>query len=221
MIKSNIFYSEAYREVEAAILELLNNQDDFLSTRTIRSTRATGDAVEDILKDHFETILGNWCDEYSVDFARRAMADFAFRDTEGFYYVVDVKTHRTETKFNMPNLTSVRRLATLYEDDRNYFALILASYHIDETKAVFTDVRFVPVEFLDWGCLTIGALGWGQIQIANSNNIVINPYYARRTWMIELCDAVLEFYPKEIAKIGERISKFEEVREYWLSKSEN
>lgn len=39
------------------------------------------------------------------------MADIAFKDRDDFYYVVDVKTHREDTKFNMPNLTSVERLA--------------------------------------------------------------------------------------------------------------
>jgi hypothetical protein len=220
METSRIFYTDTYHEIESEIQNLLNSQDDFLSNRTVRSTRATGDVVEEILKDNFEDILGDWCQEYSADFARRAMADFAFRDFEDFYYVIDVKTHRTDTKFNMPNLTSVRRLARLYEDDKNYFALILASYHTEKTKAVFTQVRFIPVEFLDWSSLTIGALGWGQIQIANSNNIIVNPKYSRRDWMIELCDAVLQFYPKELLKIDQRIQKFREIREYWLSRSD-
>lgn len=39
------------------------------------------------------------------------MADLAFTDKEGIYSVVDVKTHREDTRFNMPNLTSVERLA--------------------------------------------------------------------------------------------------------------
>lgn len=38
------------------------------------------------------------------------MADLAFKDPDGFYYIVDVKTHRLGTAFNMPNLTSVERL---------------------------------------------------------------------------------------------------------------
>lgn len=36
--------------------------------------------------------------------------------------------------------------------------------------------------------------------------------------MLEFCDAMLELYPKEIAKIGERIARFEQVREFWLQK---
>ncbi len=51
-----------------------------------------------------------WSDFALLDgfFARRAMADLAFNDIDGNYYVIDVKTHPTRTKFNNPNLTSVR-----------------------------------------------------------------------------------------------------------------
>jgi len=56
------------------------------------------------------------------------MADLAFTDKDGFYYVVDVKTHRLDTKFNMPNLTSVERLARFYEEDVNYFSLLKIDY---------------------------------------------------------------------------------------------
>jgi hypothetical protein len=144
----------------------------------------------------------------------------AFTDINGFYYVIDVKTHRTDTKFNMPNVTSVERLVRFYEDDANYFVLLMASYHLEKSRAIFTEVRFAPIEFLDWGCLTIGALGWGQVQIANSNNVIINPQHPRKRWMLELCDVMLEFYPKEIEKITARITRFEQVREYWLSKAD-
>jgi hypothetical protein len=65
------------------------------------------------------------------------------------------------------------------------------------------------LEFLDWSCLTVGALGWGQIQIANSNNLTINPRYSRQHWMLELCQIMLDFYPREITKISERIQRFE------------
>jgi len=97
------------------------------------------------------------------------MADLAFNDREGNYYVIDVKTHRLDTKFNMPNLTSVQRLARFYEDDKNYFVILAVAYSVVELQIKVERVHFVPIEFLSWDCLTIGALGWGQIQIANSN----------------------------------------------------
>jgi hypothetical protein len=199
---------------------LINDTPDILSESTLSSPRAAGDAIENVIADSFGTLLGDYCGEYSDNFARRAMADIAFKDQEGLYYIVDVKTHRTDTKFNMPNITSVERLARFYEDDANFFTVLLVSYEIQGSNIHATDVKFVPVEFLGWDCLTVGALGWGQVQIANSNCVTVNPGYSRKQWMLEFCEVMLEFYPKEITKIGERISRFEQVREFWRSKTE-
>ncbi len=92
------------------------------------------------------------------------MADLAFTDREGFYSVIDVKTHRTDTKFNMPNLTSVERLARFYESDANVFSLILVKYDIEGTRVIATEVTFTPIEFLDWECLTVGALAGARFK---------------------------------------------------------
>jgi len=221
MAKSKIFYGPAHKRIEAGIIELINSQPDFLSAKTSASPRAAGDAIQGILSDNFRNLLGELCAEYSADFARRAMADFAFRDKEGFYYVVDVKTHRLETHFNMPNLTSVERLARFYEDDQNYFVILMLSYSMEDNRVQAKAAHFVPVEFLSWDCLTIGALGWGQIQIANANVISLNEGYSRKRWMLELCDVMLEFYPKEIEKIGERIEYFQNVRKRWEERKED
>lgn len=220
MRKSHIFYTEKYKTIEKAIVKLLNSQPDFLSTQTAVSTRAVGDAIQAILSEQFQSLLGDLCAEYSAVFARRAMADLAFSDRDGFYYVVDVKTHRLETKFNMPNLTSVERLARFYEDDTNYFIALIVKYAIEGTKVRVKQAHFLPIEFLAWDCLTIGALGWGQIQIANANVINVNEGYSRKKWMLELCDVMLEFYPKEIGKIQERIDYFKRVKQYWEKKPE-
>lgn len=218
MNDSTIFSTNRFEDIANRTKKFLNAHEDFLSRSTARSTRAVGDAIEGILGEHFQEIIGSDCAEYSANFARRAMADLAFKDKQGLYYVVDVKTHREDTKFNMPNLTSVERLARFYEDDANYFVLLLVKYRLDGTHAEVSEVTFVPIEFLDWDCLTVGALGWGQIQIANSNYITIRPHYSRRAWMLELCEVMLEFYPKEIGKIGTRIEYFEKVKARWQAK---
>ena len=221
MKKSQIFYGDMRREaIEKRLKKFLNEQTDFLSTRTINSPRAVGDAIENIVAENFKNMLGNTADEYSSSFARRAMADLAFTDKDGFYYIVDVKTHRLDTKFNMPNLTSVERLSRFYEEDLNYFTLLKIDYKIDGTRAKIVKVTFAPIEFFDWSCLTIGALGWGQIQIANANVVKIVPKNSRKKWMLELCDTMFEFYPKEIEKIGERINYFKKIRKFWEKKSE-
>jgi hypothetical protein len=113
----------------------------------------------------------------------------------------------------MPNLTSVERLARFYDDDRNYFVVLMVQYDIEVSRLSVRHVHFVPIEYLDWSCLTIGALGWGQIQIANANRIIIDSSQSRRTWMLNLCDTVLDFYPREIAKIEERILRFQQTHD--------
>jgi len=115
-MKSKLFYDKIYETIEKEVKKFLNEQPDFLSPHTIDSPRAVGDAIQKILEDNFKEIVGNYCRKYSAGFARRAMADLAFSDQDDFYYVVDIKTHRLDTKFNMPNLTSVERLCRFYED---------------------------------------------------------------------------------------------------------
>lgn len=220
-MKSHIFHSELYKSIEEEIKSLLNNYPTFLNKDTAPSTRATGDAIQHILEENFKDIIGQLAKEYSGKFARRAMADLAFTDKNDLYYIVDVKTHRLETKFNMPNLTSVERLVRLYEDDSNYYIVLMVAYNIFSDIQINVErVHFVPIEFLSWDCLTIGALGWGQIQIANANNIIVKHGYSRKKWMLELCDVLFEFYPREISKINERIEYFQKVRKIWQEKKD-
>jgi len=219
-LKSSFFYNGHYKGLTAKLKDHINSVPEFLSAQTARSTRAAGDAIEGLIAEKFDSLLGDWCKEYSSSFARRAMADLAFKDKEDFYCVVDVKTHRENTKFNMPNLTSVERLSRFYEDDKNVFALIMVKYSLDGNQVLVTEVCFAPIEFLDWDCLTVGALGWGQIQIANSNRIIVNDGFSRKQWMLTLCETMLEFYPKEILKTQGRIGRFENVKSYWEQKED-
>lgn len=127
-MKSEIFYTNSYKKIENEIKSFLNKYPDFLGKDTVSSTRATGDAIQHILEENFQDIIGRFSKEYSGKFARRAMADMAFTDKKDLYYIVDVKTHRLETKFNMPNLTSVERISRFYEDDTNYYLILMVAY---------------------------------------------------------------------------------------------
>ncbi|MCL2212259.1 MAG: hypothetical protein FWB93_00280 [Oscillospiraceae bacterium] len=211
--------NENIRAVQSNILQLLSTQKVFSEKRITNSPRAVGDIVQTVIEESFEECVPSGVlKDYKKDFARRAMADFAFYDFNDNYYVVDCKTHNKNTKFNMPNLTSVERLSRFYEDDSNAFMILMISYEIDETEIKFNDCVFHPIEHFAWDCLTIGALGWGQIQIANANKINIIADKTRKEWMLELCDALDLFYPREIEKILDRQSHFHKIREFWTSK---
>ena len=144
-MNSPLFEPKTRERIENKVRNVLNEQADFLSPDTAESTRAAGDAIQSIIEDNFAAILGDLVGEYSASFARRAMADLAFKDKPGNYCVVDVKTHREGTAFNMPNLTSVDRLARFYEDDENYFVMLMVKYAVSGTKVTVQRVHFIPI----------------------------------------------------------------------------
>jgi hypothetical protein len=47
------------------------------------------------------------------------------------------------------------------------------------------------------------------------------PQYSRKKWMVEMCDTLLEFYPREILKINDRIEHFRRVRDYWMAQPDD
>jgi len=212
---SKLFATKIQRKIEDTILNLLNN-NQLMNYNTVNSPRAVGDAVQSFLeKNIYQCLPNDLVTKINTSFARRSMADLAFEDINENYYVVDIKTHNLNTNFNMPNLTSVERLARFYGDSKNYFVLLLVSYVIQDDQLHFDKCLFVPIEHLDWSCLTLGALGWGQIQIANSNILNVELTNTRKKWMLQLCDALDLFYPNEISKITNRIEHFKKIRDYW------
>ena len=221
MPSSNIFDQHNLQLIEANLRQLLNDCKDFDNPRIISSPRAVGDTVQEILGEKMNSCFPRGLiKEFNGSFARRAMADVAFTDWSGNYFVVDIKTHNKDTDFNMPNLTSVERLSRFYRDDKNFFVIVLAEYRSNENRIIFDSVRLFPIEHLKWDCLTIGALGWGQIQIANARIVNIDRDQKRKNWMISICDVLDAFYLKESDKIKNRINHFAKIKTFWESKSE-
>ncbi len=204
--------------VAEKILSLLNeNCKNLVSKNSLSSTRAIGDAVQEYLANKGLTAALNNTNIAHIenDFTRRSMEDMAFADKDGNYYAVDAKTHNLSTHFNMPNLISVQRLAKFYKNNQNTFCVLIVAYAIENDQLEYKECYFKPIEAFSWDCLTLGALGWGQIQIANANRLIFNQTIDRKKWMLELCDRLSEFYDAEIGKIGERKAWFADIRKYW------
>ena len=204
---------------QAILTNLKENSASISENCSLSSPRAVGDAVQEYLADSgLGTVLSKHGIDIKNEFGRRAMEDMAFKDSDDNYYAVDVKTHNLDTDFNMPNLISVKRLATFYKnDDKNHFCILIVSYHVSNDAILFEECHFKKIESFCWDCLTLGALGWGQIQISNANNLSFSNQ-SRKAWMLKLCDKLYTFYDEEIAKIGERKSWFQSIKEYWEAK---
>ena len=203
------------------VLDVLQSQGkNILSRHTVNSPRAVGDAVQGFLggKEGLRTCFPEgFVDKFESEFERRSMEDMAFYSGNN-YFAVDCKTHNLDTSFNMPNLISVQRLANFYRNDANTFCILIVEYQTENTEIRYNNCYFKPIEAFSWDCLTLGALGWGQIQIANANRLSFTQNVSRKDWMIQLCDRIDAFYCEEIEKIGERRQWFEDVKTYWNNK---
>lgn len=57
-IKKCLFHNSDHEVIEEQIQKYLNGNQDFLSPRTLQSTRAAGDALQDIMGDKFHEFAG-------------------------------------------------------------------------------------------------------------------------------------------------------------------
>lgn len=215
-------YNELLRQTEQAVLQLLQEKgQNIVQGLSLQSPRAVGDAVQTFLGEQDglrQCIPTSALSNFEDDFERRSMEDMAFYDNKNRYFAVDCKTHNLATDFNMPNLISVRRLANFYKNELNYFCILIVEYRVVNDIIKYEACHFKPIEAFSWDCLTIGALGWGQIQIANANVLKFNRKPNRKKWMLQLCNLLDLFYDEEIGKIGERKTWFKEIRDYWNKK---
>lgn len=211
-------------DIAQDLLKILQKDgSDIVKGYSLNSPRAIGDAIQAFLGSDkgLTAILKKHGIEVKDDFTRRSMEDIAFTDEQGRYYAIDVKTHNLLTNFNMPNLISVKRLAQFYRrSDNNFFCILIVEYKVQDNILHYTKCHFKPIEAFNWDCLTFGALGWGQIQIANANILNFQDEHKtdRNKWMIDMCDKLQEFYDEEIGKITERKSWFAETKKYWSDK---
>jgi hypothetical protein len=199
-----------FDELRVRIETSLQARKSFIVSEEFRrSTRGVGDAIEGLIVDEFGDIARGIVVAVDTNFSRRAMEDLSFR-IGSKYYAVDVKTHREEPGFHMPNLTSVRRLMDFYEDDDNYFVIVMIKYRLTDIGSLEEIAAIVePIEWFDWDCLRIGALGWGQLQFRSASNIQINRSQTRKDWLRTFVGELREHYAREEDKIKERLDYVE------------
>ena len=199
-----------FDELKARIETFLQAEESFIVSEEFRrSTRGVGDAIEGLIVDRFGDITRGLVDSVNTDFSRRAMEDLSFQ-IDVRYYAVDVKTHRDEPGFHMPNLTSVKRLMDFYDNDDNFFVVVMINYRLTNAGRLERVTAIVePIEWFDWSCMRIGSLGWGQLQFRSASDIRINRDQSRKDWLWSFAEELREHYAGEVSKIKERVEYLE------------
>ena len=209
-----VILEEQYRSViESDIKQLLSGSDAFNARDVQDSPRAMGDVVQNVLSEGMQNCLPTGLiKNYKGKHGRKAFADISFDDINNNHYAIDVKTHNKNTVFNMPNLTSIKNIAIHYkEHKKEVFVIILVEYERENDSITFDSVRMFPIECIKWKCLSLALLGWGQIQIKNSNNVEVDYSQSRKAWIDELQLNIEKFYQKEIKKLKQRNKFFKDL----------
>lgn len=182
------------------IRNLQENATNIFSKYSITSTRSVGDTIQNYLGDKcFPELLK----KYSVTDVVNHTGGKDFPDITfthgGIEYVIDVKTQRENTKFNMPNITSLERIKKFYTNKKRVFLVLIVRYSVKNDMVEYKECFIQPIENISWKSLIISGLGNGQIQIKNANDIEFNKT-SRKNWMNNLYNEQYKFYNKQINK---------------------
>ena len=221
-MKSRFYYEGHHKFVATSIKQFVNSAKDFIPAKTTRNPEIVGFTLKFLLSNTFKGLLDKWCDEYhnAGKSEYPNMADLAFTDLEGFYSAIRLNSHKLGTDSDKVNLLSVERLMQFYESDTNVFAVMVINYEVNKTFLEVSDVVFVPIEFLNWKCLNINAFNSGNIQIANSENILLDIKKSRKQWMLQMFDTVMDIDSHNNFETKEKVQEFERGREYWENKED-
>ncbi len=218
-IKSSLFYKNNYDNIGNDLLVYLNTLSKE-ELGMLESSRSPLNKIPIKLKNYFNTTLSPYCNQIVFQTSKKKKAHAILNGKDGLTYYLKIVTHNVKTSFNMPDITSVDILKELYRDNQNIFIVLLLDYDPTKTKNYFVKTYFLPIEFLSWDCLTIGALGSGQIQIRKASYISIKKENSRKLWMQEFILRLIEFYKKENIKLGKRLAIANNFKIEWEAKED-
>ena len=163
--------------------------------------RGIADLIEVIVSDIILNLKDQSIKESYEAKSKRSIEDVGLITRDYDNIKIDIKTHDSESDLSMPNLISISRIKKFYENDKNLLLYVFVKYHTDNNSIHISEVIVKSIEQIDWGCLTIGNLGKGQLQITNMNDISFNDFLSRKDWMERLSYDVIIYYRSLINKI--------------------
>jgi len=200
----------SFEKIERILLEFLNSKTKG-ELDLNESVRAIGDKISSVLTNRISIIFNKYIVEFNILDSSKRICNVIIRDKYNNTYYVDIITHNITKEFVRPNITAVKNIEKLYNSSQNIFLILLVHYNPTLTNNCITGVQLFPLEWLKWECLDIGALGNGQIQIKDSNNIIINKNADRISWNKEFKNRLMLFYKKQQMKLNKRISQLMQI----------
>ena len=196
-------------KIERILTEFLNSKNK-RELELNASVRTVGDKIPTVLGHKIEKIFSKYIIQYTILENSKKICNIIIKDKYLNNYYIDIITHNVKKEFARPNITTVKNIEKLYTNDKNIFLILLIHYNPALENNFITNLQLFPIEWLDWKCLDIGALGNGQIQIKNSAHIILNKEVDRNVWKKNFNENLIVFYKKQQNKLRKRISQLGE-----------
>ena len=101
---------------------------------------------------------------------KKAVGDFMLTDT----HAVNVKSNNVAKQNYSPNMLSIHKMHKWVFEQHNDLSFVFVDYKEQNGQLeVVKETDLIPIEHIDWECLTIEAQGYGVIQMCRPLKVVL------------------------------------------------
>jgi hypothetical protein len=134
---------------------------------------------------------------------RKAIGDFMLSDT----HAVNVKSNNVDKQNYSPNMISIKKLHQWVYEQKNQLSLVFVDYRETNGKLqILKESGLVPIEHINWDCLSIEAQGYGVIQMCRPLDIL--PTQSKAQFYRGFLKAYEKYRMKEVKKHESFSKKF-------------
>ena len=191
--------------IHSNVLEQLTDFEIHLGSEQ----RTVGDLIEYKVKEILCNIQNDLIKDCLPPRSRKSLEDVTIVDQDNNHFYIDTMTHNVDLDFSMPNLSSVEKLRKILLDDTKFLVYVFVGYKVENQMVNILSIETKFVWELDFSILTIGALGKGQLQIANMKKNLVFTDEGKSSWYENLKLLVKKYHDNRIKKIGKEILKWD------------
>lgn len=164
--------------------------------------RSVGDIIEFQIKNILMGLVATGLVADCVEpRSKKSIEDVTLIGHDGVKYYIDPKSHNVNSKFSMPNLTSVEKLRKLLSNNDKELVYVFVSYEVIGQNVNITSIDVKYVWELSFAMLRIGSLGKGQLQISDMNKDLKFTEIGKQEWFEELKSVVRDYHTQRIKQI--------------------
>jgi hypothetical protein len=100
---------------------------------------------------------------------RKAIGDFMLTDS----HAINVKSNNVDKQNYSPNMISIKKMHEWVFEQRHELSFVFVDYREESGRLeIVKESGLVPIEHIDWDCLSIEAQGYGVIQLCRPLSVI-------------------------------------------------